>query len=612
MEPTLLLKVDSMLQEKQSLSKAQGPPSERDLAAASSESLESRLAFLTEGVQRLEARVAALEAGVVEPPGMASTAPSANLPVPDALLNPVRVMGLIGRVCLILGGATFIRALVDAGTVHRGWGVALGLAYAITWAVLADRAKTAMDAAFHALASILIAYPLIAESTVRFGILTPALAALALLAVTVLHGAVAWRRELQPMAWIATLASLATGFVLMAARQVFEPFLAVFLILGLGALWLTYGRKWQGLRWATALAADLGVLILTSLAAWPGGPPEAYRGLSSGWAMGFALALAVLYIGSFAWRMLQRRRVVTFFEVVQTALVLLVGFGGALRVALASGSGVGLLGVGVSLAGVGCYAAALPFATDHEETRPNFNFFTTLALSLLLLGGLVVLRPPLFAAVAGGFGIAAMLFGLHLRGVVLILHSGIYLTASSLVSGLASVSLRAFLASAGPHSPFTLASVLSLAALSAVLSLFLLRRPPDTITARTRPVFLFLGALTVAGWGALAIRVCCGLFPSGATDAGAVAAVRTGMLSAITILLAWFGRRIPVLELRWLVYPLLVVTALKFLFEDLAAGRPLTLFLGFMCFGATLIIAPRLLKVRSPGEGGGAGRKVEG
>jgi len=68
--------------------------------------------------------------------------------------------------------------------------------------------------------------------------------------------------------------------------------------------------------------------------------------------------------------------------------------------------------------------------------------------------------------------------------------------------------------------------------------------------------------------------------------------------------MAWFGRRLPILELRWLVYPVLIVTALKFLFEDLAVGRPLTLFLGFMCFGATLMLAPRLLKAPAPKGGG--------
>jgi hypothetical protein len=89
-------------------------------------------------------------------------------------------------------------------------------------------------------------------------------------------------------------------------------------------------------------------------------------------------------------------------------------------------------------------------------------------------------------------------------------------------------------------------------------------------------------------------------------DAGLLAVLRTAVLSSLAILLAWSGRRLPALNLRWLVYPLLVVTALKFLFEDLAVGRPLTLFLGFMCFGTTLILAPRLLKTPTPTEGGGA------
>jgi hypothetical protein len=599
---TLQLEAHPNTSEEQSMSMAEVPPFKRPRAEAPTAQLESRLAALAEGLRRLEARVAALESGAPEPIRLLETTPPTGA-LPDALPSPVRIMGLLGRVCLILGGATFIRALVDAGTIHRGWGVALGLAYAITWALLADRAKTHMDATFHVLASILIAYPLIAESTLRFGILTPPLAATALLAVVTLHGVVAWRRDLQPMAWIATLASLAMGFVLLAGRQAVEPFLVVFLIMGLGTLWLTRERRWPGLRWPTAFGADLGVLILTTLAAWPRGPPEAYRGLSPAWAMGLALTLAMLYIGSFAWRMLQRRQRVNAFELVQTALVLLVGFGGAVRVAVASGSGAGPLGAGICLAGIGCYAGAAPFAADQDETRSNFNFFTTLALVFLLLGGLILLRAPLFATVSGGLGLIAMLAGLRLRRAVLVLHSGIYLTAAFVTAGLAASSLGAFLDPSGPIKPPSLASLLALAALSTVLAAFLLHRPPEAVTRRIRPVILILGAMAAAGWGSLMIWSCCNVFPARAGDAGALAAVRTGVLSALSIALAWLGRRLPVLELRWLVYPLLVVTALKFLFEDMAAGRPLPLFLGFMCFGATLIFAPRLLKTPAPSDG---------
>jgi len=568
---------------------------------ASSAGIEARFMALMDAIRGLEARVSALESAASEPARPAPLPLMEEGPLLDtALPSPARVLGLVGRVCLILGGAYFIRALVDAGTLPQGAGVTLGLAYAATWAILADRAKRPMDASCHALASVLIAYPLIVESTTHFGILAPGLAALLLLATVGLHAAVAWRRDLHATIWIATLAALGSGFVMMAARQAIEPFVAVFLALGAGSLWFTYGRRWHGLRWPTALAADTGVLVLTVLAAWPGGPPGAYRGLSLNRALFLALALAVVYIGSFAGRMLQRRRVVNAFEMIQTALVLLVGFGGAVRVSLASGSGTSLLGEGVALAGVGCYAAALPFAGDHEETRSNFNFFTFLSLILVLLGGSIVLPLPLFAALSGTLGLVAMLAALHLRRTVLVLQSGIYLTTSMLASGLLSWAFHVFTDPAGPAAPVPVAGLASLAALSATLLLFVFRMPADPVAIRVRLAVLILGTQATAVYGALAIRACCG---GGATDAGGLALARTGVLSAVSIALAWLGRRIPVLELKWMVYPILALTALKFLFEDMAVGRPLTLFLAFMFFGTTLILSPRLLK--APASAGG-------
>ena len=553
---------------------------------------EARLSALAEGLRRLEARVDALEGRAVPAAAAApSQAPAAEAVV--ALPETSSLLGLAGRVCLILGGATLIRALVDAGTLPRGGGVALGLAYALAWALLADRAPSGPAAAFHGLASILIAYPLLVESTTRFGILPPGTAAFLLVLVTGLHAAAAWRRDLPALLWTAVLASLGSGFIMMAAARAVIPFTAAFLALGLGALWLTYGRRWHGLRWPTALAADLAVLILTALAAWPGGPPEGYRDLPPRGAMALALALPVAYVGSFAVRMLQRRRVLNLFEGVQTALVLLVGFGGALRVALASGSGTGLLGAGVSLAGLGCYAAALPFAADQEETRANFNFFTFLALIFLLLGGPIVLPAPAFALVSAALGLAAMGFALGLRRAVLLLQCGLYLAASAVASGLAADAFRAFLDPRGPEPPAP-AALATLAALGGALVLFLLRLPPAAGLARMRPALLLLGAMAAAGFGALAVL---GLGAPFAREAAVLAAARTAVLSALAIALAALGRRIPALGLGWLVYPLLALATLKFLLEDLAVGRPLTLFLAFMCIGTTLILSPRLLKV---------------
>jgi len=593
------------------MSTAEVFPPERDQVEGLSSALERRLSGLAETVSRLEARVAALEGRAPEqtiPAVVAATEGphpvAAVAPATADLPNPIRLMGLIGRTCLILGGATFIRALVDAGTIHRGWGVALGLAFAITWALLADRARQSLDAAFHALASILIAYPLLVESTARFGILEPGLAAFLLLAVTCLHGAVAWRRNLQPIIWLATLASLGSGFAVMTGRRAIEPFLLVFLALGVGTLWATYGRRWHGLRWPTALAANLGVLILTSLAAWPGGVPEAYRGISTTRAMAFALALAVLYIGSFAIRMLQQQRVVNAFEKAQTLLVLLVGFGGAFRVALATGSGAGILGAGASAAGLGCYATALRFAEDREETRANFNFFTFLALILVLLGGAILLPLTVSAPLAAALGLMALMVGLRVQRTVLFVQSGIFLLAGAAASGLLDWSFRAFFVAGGASASLPLPGLLCLGLLTGAVVWFLLRRPSDAVTRRLRPLILGLGAIAAIGAGALIVRTLGAALSSGAPQADVLAALRTGVLSLLAIAMAWFGRRLPILELRWLVYPVLIVTALKFLFEDLAVGRPLTLFLGFMCFGATLMLAPRLLKAPAPKGGG--------
>ncbi|WP_257304675.1 hypothetical protein [Geothrix campi] len=585
------------------MSTAQVPPLKASPGEAPPVGMESRLSELVQMVHGLEARVEALEATLQATPGR--PAPTA-LPFPPtrprteeaplldpSLPSPTRVLGLIGRVCLILGGAYLIRTLVDAGTVPHGVGVGLGLAYAATWAILGLRARRPLDAAFRTLASILIAYPLVVESSTHFGILAPGVAAFILVAAAGLHAVVAWRRDLHAVLWMATLAALGSGFIVMMAQRAIEPFAAAFLALGAGALWLTYGRRWHGLRWPTALAADAGVLILTLLAAWPGVSQSVYRGLSQNRALFLALALAAIYIGSFAVRMLQRRRVVNAFEYIQTALVLLVGFGGAVRVSLASGSGTALLGAGVSLAGVGCYAAAVPFVDDQEETRANFNFFTFLALIFLLLGGSFVLPPPVFATGCGVLGLVAMLAALRLRRKVLVYQSGLYLTASALASGLGAWALHVFMDPAGPTAPPTPAGLACLVALFATLAVFLARRPPDPVTVLMRPAVLVMGALAAVGLGALGIWACCG----GRTpDPGGLALARTLVLSALAIALAWLGRRVPVLELRWMVYPLLAVTTLKFLFEDLAQGRPLTLFLAFMGFGATLIAAPRLLR----------------
>ena len=87
------------------------------------------------------------------------------------------------------------------------------------------------------------------------------------------------------------------------------------------------------------------------------------------------------------------------------------------------------------------------------------------------------------------------------------------------------------------------------------------------------------------------------IFDSGSgVDPAWAAAIRTAILSLGAIILAALGSKRRLLELTWLVYPVLVVTGVKLVFEDLRHGNPLALFVSFAFLGVALIIAPRLLR----------------
>jgi hypothetical protein len=315
-----------------------------------------------------------------------------------------------------------------------------------------------------------------------------------------------------------------------------------------------------------------------------------------------AMALPVLYITSFAWRMLQRRRIVNAFEGIQTALVLVVGFGGALRIALASGTGTIPLGFAVLAAGIGSYAAAIPFVTDHEEVRANFNFFTSLGLVFLLLGSPVLMPLEAYSLLAATLGLAAMALGLRFRRTVLVLQGGVCLGVATLASGLLTASLRAFLALAQDIHVLPGTAWIVAATLIASCLLVEIKRPPEGFPARLRITAFLVGALGVLCTGGLVLISTLRLGGSVVAHPPILAFLRTAVLSTAAIARAVHSRHCPKGELRWLAYPVLGLAGLKFIFEDLPLGHPMALFLAFMCLGAAFILTPRLLKAPSSAE----------
>src|SRR5262245_17912642 len=107
------------------------------------ESVELELRALRARLERLEAvaREAAWGPSPAPGPAEAEVAEPAGVG-PQAARRPVPVLALAGRVLLALAGAYLIRTLSDAGVLSLRSGAALGLAYALAWTLMADRAAS--------------------------------------------------------------------------------------------------------------------------------------------------------------------------------------------------------------------------------------------------------------------------------------------------------------------------------------------------------------------------------------------------------------------------------------------------------------------------------------
>ena len=565
------------------------------------EEMQSAVRELKGELRRLEARVSELEGRSPAPARPVSSAGEPAETVRPALAVPQGTIALVGRTLLVLAGAYVARALTDDRMVPAGVGVALGLAYAVFWMLRADREAAAgrrEGAVFHALAGGLIAFPLLWETTARFGLLGARAACAALFGFFVLALAVAWRRGLTLVAGAATGLTLATALALLVATHdllaVFVALLAVAAVLE----WLAYHDQWLPSRWAAAVVLDAVAFLLAALVTRTHGLPEGYVALAPTVAAAALLALPALYVVSLAARTLRRERPATFFEAAQGTLAVVLGFGGAWRVLTAQGRSTAGLGVLALVLGALCYGAAFAFAERRAGQGRNFYFYSTAGGFLALAGANVVAFGPALPFALGGLGLLAALFGRRSGRMTLRVHSALYLVAGALETGLLVACARALAARDTATLP-ALAWVAAVAAAAGWVVLATDRGAPRSGAARAPQ--LLLAVLVVFALGkALQAGLWAGLGERVVADAGVAAVLRTAVLAALVLGLAVAARRGTWPELGWLVYPLVALGGVKLLLQDLREGRPATLVLSLALYGAVLVLAPRLLKPEAP------------
>lgn len=180
-------------------------------------------------IERLEERVAKLE--------HKRAGGQAILPVQSK--SDSNALALAGFSSLILGGAFVLRALTESQTIPRLAGAILGLTYAAFWVWRGSRV--------YAITAAIIAFPLIWETTVRFQIFDPLIAAILIGVFGLLF---VWKEPW--VGWVGVVAASATAFAI-------GPSIATLIavtIVGIAA------KKWEYAAWPAAIAANVIGLIL--------------------------------------------------------------------------------------------------------------------------------------------------------------------------------------------------------------------------------------------------------------------------------------------------------------------------------------------------------------
>jgi hypothetical protein len=586
--------------------------------------LHSSLCELAARLERLEARVGQLESRA------AGAADSARLRTPEDEAQPVPrlpqgTLALLGRTLLVLAGAYVVRALTDGQALPAALGVGLGIGYAALWQLRADRdalAGRVQSAAFHDIASSLIAFPLVWEATARFGLLGAPAGAAVLVGFFALGLAVAWHRRLAANAVVTTLLALGTAVALLAATHDLLAGLLALIAIAAGLEWLAIRGAWLGLRWVGAAVLDGTALLVVAILTRPT-LPQPYAGIPAAAAALVLLAIPALYIASVAARTLRLGQAVTTFEVVQGTAAVLLGFGGAVRVLAARGLPETAPGALALLLGLLCYGAAFVYVERRSATaasaagfvpaeraggaaqRPpepgsrNFYFYST-AGGLLTLGGttLLGLGPALPLAWCAA-GLVSAVLGRRFGRMTLRVHGALFLGAAAVQTGLLT---SCALSLGGRGASVTAAGwTAAAAALAAWIVLATDAAAPRSGGGRLPQLLLALVVVLAAG-KAVHAGLCGALGGWLSADAGASAVARTGVLATLVLALAFVSGRGTLPELGWLVYPLVALGGLKLLMQDLREGRPATLVLSLTLYGLVLTLAPRLMKARATGS----------
>lgn len=565
--------------------------------------LEDRLAGLELRLEALESRLATdtgarIRAAEPAPASVASEEPTDSVPGQAG----VSIVSLLGRFLIILGGAFLIRAATDAGTLPPTIGVTLGLVYGVAQLWLASRAAARgndASANWFGFGGAFILLPLIAESTLDFGILAPSVAAILLPLLGFAGVAIAFRQRLRPMAW-AFLAGTGTVGLFLGMKTGLGPGFPIgVIVVGIGGLWMGYLRQWYGLAIAGSVVPVALVTVATLLMIL-----DFESGVATSLTPAVALVLQLMlvagFLGSFLARALRWSAPVGLPEMMQAVMAMFVGILGGLLSATKDPSLSGPFGIAMLATGLLCYAVSFARIDRREGHRRNFAFFSTVALVATLTGSAQILDGVVELGLFIAAALALAWFGARRSRATLSLHAALYIVGAGFASGLAGRALDGLM---GDGVPLPTGAELAPMLVVVAVGLVCLGAPVSAggktwgrMSRLCKYVYLSFLGIAICGLIVMFLTTRFATISTEEFDGGMVAAFRTGTIAVLAIVLGYLSRWSKLREGGRLVPAILVLGALALGLGDLRGGRAATQFASMALYGIALILAPRLAR----------------
>jgi len=391
------------------------------------------LARISERLEHLESRISALERS----PKTANSRPSpATVPVREtsaaeesALSQPDGVFPVVGKAMLGIAGAYLLRHVAESGVLPQWIVIALALAYAGMWLLWAARvpANSPFTSTAYAVTSGLILAPMLWELTLVFKVLPASATAGVLSAFVAGAWTLAWKRNLAPVLWIANITAAFTALALLIATRDLAPFISALLIMAVISEVAADRKRWLGLRFLVAPAADLAVWIPIYIYSLPQSSRLDYAPAQSVLLLALPSVLFLIYGASVTFRTTWLHQRITIFEIAQTVIAFLLAAFSLLELGPGIRVSLGIFCLVLSAAG---YAVAFALFDRLPEQR-NYYVYSTWSALLLLAGGFLCLSPMQVALLLSVAAILATVIGVRTDHLTLEFHGLLYLAAAA-------------------------------------------------------------------------------------------------------------------------------------------------------------------------------------